>query len=193
MAGRKMDIEKIEAGFRQVLEGLGLNLDDPHLKESPRRTAEAWYEEICSGLREPPYSLRTYPIEEGFRGGMIALRDIPVKSLCAHHLLPFVGRATVAYLPDANFCGLSNLSRVVDHFARRPQLQEHLTHQVADFLQENLRPRGVAVAVEASHFCMELRGVNHPGRMNTSVLIGAFETEPGLRAEFLALAHSSHS
>ncbi len=184
-----MDVEKIEAGFRQVMEGLGLDLEEPHLKDSPRRTAVAWHDEICAGLREPEYSLSVYPLAEGFRSGIIALRDIPVKSLCAHHLLPFVGHATVAYLPDASFCGLSNLSRVVDRFARRPQLQEHLTHQIADFIEANLRPRGVGVVVEASHFCMELRGVNHPGRMTTSALLGAFEHDAAVRAEFLALAH----
>jgi GTP cyclohydrolase I len=183
-----MDLDKIAAGFRQVMEGLGLNLDDPHLKDSARRTAEAWYEEICRGLREPAYSLQVYPVEEGLRTGIIALQDIPVKSLCAHHLLPFVGRATVAYLPGPYICGLSNLSRVVDHFARRPQLQEHLTHQIAESLENSLSPRGVGVIVEASHFCMELRGVNHAGRMTTSVLTGALQDDPAARAEFLALA-----
>ena len=184
-----MDIDKITAGFRQVMEGLGLDLDEPHLKDSARKTAQAWVEELCAGLHEPAYKLRVYPIEEGFRPGVIALRDIPVKSLCAHHLLPFVGRATVAYLPEASFCGLSSLSRVVDHFARRPQLQEHLTHQIAEYLRESLRPQGVGVFIEASHFCMELRGVNHPGRMSTSTLIGAFEHDAAVRAEFFALAH----
>lgn len=186
-----MDIDKIELGFRQVLEGLGLNLDDPHLKDSPRRTAEAWHDELCGGLRAPEYSLSVYPMEEGMQQGMIALENIPVKSICAHHLLPFVGQATVAYLPADHFCGLSNLSRVVDHFARRPQLQEILTGQVARYLEQSLAPRGVGVAIRASHFCMELRGVNHPGVMSTTFLLGEMRDDPALRAEFLALSQTA--
>ena len=182
-----MDIDKIEAGFRQVMEGLGLNLDDPHLQDSPRRTAEAWHDELCAGLREPEYALTAYPMEEGMEQGLIALQNIPVKSICAHHLLPFAGHATVAYLPGDHFCGLSNLSRVVNHFARRPQLQEMLTGQVAKYLESRLAPRGVAVAIKASHYCMEVRGVNHSGIMTTTVLLGELRDEPAARAEVLAL------
>ena len=185
-----MNIDKIEAGFRQVMEGLGLNLEDPHLKDSPRRTAEAWSGELCAGLREPEYVLRVYPIEEGMPLGLIALQRIPVKSICAHHLLPFSGHATVAYLPDGHFCGLSSLSRVVSHFARRPQLQEMLTSQVALFLEQHLNAKGVGVTISASHYCMEVRGVNHPGVMTTTTLLGALRDDPGTRAEFLALAQS---
>lgn len=188
-----MDRDKIEAGFRQVLQGLGIDLSGPHLQDTARRTAEAWYEELCAGLREETYTLQVYPCEEGFQSGMIALQRIPVKSLCAHHLLPFVGHATVAYLPGDFFCGLSSLSRVVDHFSRRPQLQELLTHQVAQFLTQNLQPQGVGVVVQASHFCMELRGVNHPGTMTTSALLGAFHDRPALQAEFLALTKPAES
>jgi GTP cyclohydrolase I len=120
--------------------------------------------------------------------GMVALNRIPVKSICAHHLLPFNGEATVAYLPKASICGLSKLSRVVNHFARRPQLQEHLTAEIAQFLQSQLDPQGVGVIVQASHSCMELRGVNHPGVMTTTTMLGAFRTDAAVRGEFLALA-----
>lgn len=183
-----MDPDKLEAGFRLVLEGLGVDRDSPHLKDTPRRTAEAWYEELCAGLREQDFELEVYPLEEGMQQGMIALSDIPVKSLCAHHLLPFYGKATVAYLPRDRFCGLSKLSRVVNHFARRPQVQEVLTHQIAEFLQTHLDPLGVGVIVQASHLCMEFRGVNHPGTMTTTALLGTFRDNASLRAEFLALA-----
>jgi GTP cyclohydrolase IA len=183
-----MDPSKLEAGFRLVLEGLGVDLNHPQLRGTPRRTAEAWYEEICSGLRETDFSLEVFPVEEGYQTGMVALNRIPVKSICAHHLLPFNGEATVAYLPNGQICGLSKLSRVVNHFARRPQLQEHLTHEIAQFLESQLDPMGVGVIVQASHACMELRGVNHPGIMTTTTLLGAFRTDAALRAEFMALA-----
>lgn len=182
-----MDLDKLEAGFRLVLEGLGVDLTHPQLQETPRRTAEAWYEEICSGLRNEDFSLDVFPVEEGYETGMVALNRIPVKSICAHHLLPFNGEATVAYLPRDHLCGLSNLSKVVNHFARRPQLQENLTHEIAQFLEGQLNPLGVGVLVSASHSCMELRGVNHPGVMTTTTLLGAFRTDPRTRAEFMAL------
>ena len=183
-----MDLAKLEAGFRLVLEGLEVDRTHPQLRDTPRRTAEAWYEEICSGLRETDFSLDVFPVEEGYQTGMVALNRIPVKSICAHHLLPFNGEATVAYLPQANICGLSHLSRVVNHFARRPQLQENLTHEIAHFLEGQLEPLGVGVIVQASHSCMELRGVNHPGVMTTTTLLGAFRNDAALRAEFMALA-----
>ena len=185
-----MDFDKLEAGFRQVLEGLGLAPDDPYFRDSPKRMARAWGEELCAGLREPELAFEVYPIEEGFQAGLIALQSIPVKSLCAHHFLPLAGHAVVGYLPDAHFCGLSNLSRVVDHFARRPQLQENLTSQIAQFLARQLKARGVGVVVKASHYCMEFRGVNHGGLMTTSTLLGEFQENPDLRAEFLALINA---
>ena len=188
---RIMDIDKMEMGFRLVLEGLGVELDSPHLKESPRRTAEAWRDELCGEVGQPAPEFTPYPIEEGFHTGMIALQRIPVKSLCAHHLLPFLGQATVAFLPDRYYCGLSNLSKVVNHFARRPQLQENLTHDVARFLEQHLNPKGVGVLIQANHTCMEMRDVNHPGLMTTSTLLGEFKTDESLRAEFMTLATSS--
>ena len=118
------------------------------------------------------------------------MQQIPVKSICAHHLLPILGVATVAYVPNGQLCGLSKLSRVVDHFARRPQVQERLTSQIADFLQVQLQPMGVAVLVKATHMCMELRGVNHVGLMTTSTLRGVFREDATLREEFMQLANN---
>jgi len=184
-----MDQNRIERGFREVLEGLGLDPRHPTLRDTPRRTAEAWVTELCSGLTEPEPDMDLMPLEEGQAAGLVALDQIPVKSLCAHHLLPFMGHAVVAYVPRGSICGLSKLSRVVSHFARRPQLQEQLTQQIAQYLQHSLQPAGVGVLIRATHACMEFRGVNHPGTMTTSMLLGCLETHPQFRAEFLALAH----
>jgi GTP cyclohydrolase I len=182
-----MNVDKIEAGFRLVLEGLGLDPNSPRLKDTPRRTALAWTEELCAGLGDEPLEFELFPVEEGYRAGLISLDRIPVKSLCAHHLLPFVGLAVVAYVPNGVFCGLSKLSRAVNHFARRPQMQEHLTHQVAEFLDKRLQPAGLGVAIQATHYCMEFRGVNHSGLMTTSSLQGSLRDDPVLREEFFRL------
>ena len=187
-----MDYDKIEQGFRLVLSGLGLNLDDPHLRDSPERVAHAWVDELCTGLREPDFRMRVFPVQEGYEPSMIVLQDIPVKSICAHHLLPFVGNATVAYIPDQFLSGLSKLSRVVDHFSRKPQVQENLTSEIARFLDVNLKPRGIGVIVKATHLCMEMRGVKHSSVMTTSTLLGSFLHDPTVRAEFMALAHAKN-
>lgn len=186
-----MDIDKIEAGFRQVLEGLGLAADDSLVGESARLTARAWYDELCSGLREEPPAMTLFPVAEGQSRGMVALRDIPVKSICAHHLLPFVGNATVAYIPEADLCGISNLSRVVDHAARKLQMQEALTDEIARRIELALKPRGVGVFIQATHLCVQMRGVNHPGVMTTSAVTGCFKEDPQVHREFLALAYSN--
>ena len=188
-----MDEKKLEAGFRLVLEGLGLDPDSQAFREVPGKTAATWMNELCSGLREDPPEVRPYPLEEGQTPGMISLLDIPVKSICAHHFLPFMGKAIVAYLPNGSYCGLSTLSKVVDYFARRPQMQEHLTLEVAHFLMDHLRALGVGVLIQASHYCMEMRGVNHPGLMSTSTLLGAFKDDPAIHAEFMALVRGAQS
>jgi GTP cyclohydrolase I len=185
-----MDIAKIEAGFSMVLDGLGIQHLGGHLKDTPRRTAEAWAGELCAGLNEPAPQFDIFPAEEGYPAGLIALDRIPVKSICAHHLLPFVGEAVLAYVPGSNLCGLSRLSQVVNHFARRPQLQEQLTQQIAAFLQEQLQAAGVAVMIRATHFCMEVRGVNHSGSMTTTALLGCLRDDPALRSEFLGLTRA---
>ena len=184
------DVEQVERALELLIQGLGLDRSDPHLKDTPRRAAEAWVKELCAGLNGPQFRLTTFPSELESDSGMVALQQIPVKSLCAHHLLPILGWATVAYVPNGQLCGLSKLSRVVDHFARRPQVQERLTNQIADFLQTGLHPQGVAVQVKASHMCMELRGVNHVGLMTTSTLRGVFREDVTLREEFMQLANN---
>ncbi|HEX7929164.1 MAG TPA: GTP cyclohydrolase I [bacterium] len=188
-----MDVQKMEAGFRMVLEAMGVNLADMHLKDTPRRTAESWAEELCVGMKEDRPDFDVFPVEEGYPTGLVALDRIPVKSICAHHMLPFVGEAVVAYVPGPYLCGLSKLSRVVNHFARRLQLQEHLTHQIAGFLQEHLQPVGVGVLIRATHHCMEVRGVNHSGSMTTTALLGSLQTDPVLREELLRLNRAEGS
>ena len=183
-------MEQLERAFELLIEGLGLDHSDSHLQDTPRRAAEAWAKELCAGLNGPQFRLTTFPVESEADSSMVALQQIPVKSICAHHLLPILGWATVAYVPNGQLCGLSKLSRVVDHFARRPQVQERLTNQIADFLQTGLHPQGVAVQVKASHMCMELRGVNHTGLMTTSTLRGVFRQDTTLREEFMQLANN---
>ena len=185
-----MDYHKVKAGFTMVLEGLGVDHNDPHFRDSPERIARAWSDELCTGLKKEQFHLTTFPMTKDDQPSMIVLQHIPVKSLCAHHLLPFIGEATVAYIPNKLLCGLSKLSRTVDFFARKPQVQEHLTSDIATYLQETLHPQGVGVIIKASHLCMEMRGVNHSGLMTTSTLLGGFLKDGTVRAEFMALAHA---
>ena len=185
-----MEYEKVKEGFILVLEGLGMDLDSPHLNKSPERIAKAWTEELCVGLGRESFNLTTFPMTEEDQPGMIILQHIPVQSLCAHHLLPFIGEATVAYIPNKRLCGLSKLSRTVDFFSRKPQVQEHLTSEIATYLEKMLQPQGVGVIVKASHLCMEMRGVKHEGLMTTSTLLGCFLSHSTVRAEFMALAHN---
>ncbi|MBF0288671.1 MAG: GTP cyclohydrolase I FolE [SAR324 cluster bacterium] len=183
-----MDYNKVKEGISLLLEGLGVDCNDPHFKESPERVARAWTDELCIGLKEETFHLTTFPMTSGDQPNMIILQHIPVKSICAHHLLPFIGEATVAYIPQKSLCGLSKLSRVVDFFARRPQVQEHLTSDIAQYFQHKLNPQGVGVIIKASHLCMEMRGVKHSGLMTTSALLGCFLKNSTVRAEFMALA-----
>lgn len=190
----------VEDAFTDLLMALGLNLRDPHLRETPHRAAQAWIEELCAGITRPPPRITTFPAEDS--DGMIMLRDIPVKSMCSHHLLPFTGTAVVAYVPGegCEILGLSKLARIVDYWSRRPQAQERLTKQIADHLWGLIQPDppadnpgdpyngGVGVVIRASHTCMSLRGVNHEGDMVTSELRGVFKYQPETRAEFMALA-----
>lgn len=192
MLDREESLAAISTGFMLVLEGLGIDWEnDPHMKDTPFRAAKAWYDEICAGLTKPPPKITTFPSNSD---NMVILRDIPVRSVCSHHLLPFIGSACVAYIPgDGKILGLSKLSRIVDYHSRRPQVQEDLTEQIANHIEELIwcdRAKGlhgVGVIVRASHMCMLLRGVNHAADMVTSSLRGRF-LESGLRSEFLALA-----
>ena len=177
------DAARAEAAAEEFLRALGVATDSPGLAETPRRMAEAYAEM----LTPRSFDLTTFPNEEGY-DELVLARDIPVQSVCEHHMLPFVGVAHVGYLPGSRIVGLSKLARVVELFARRPQVQERLTTQVAVWLQDQLQPRGVGVVVEAEHFCMTLRGVRAPGSTTiTSALLGLLREDARSRGEFLAL------
>ncbi len=183
---RRIDTDRIEAAVHEMLLAIGEDPDREGLVETPRRIAES-YAEIFAGLTVDPESLLEVGFEEG-HDEMVVLRDIPFFSMCEHHFLPFHGLAHVAYVPRGRVVGISKIARLVDAVARRPQLQERLTGQVADTLMRVLEPDGAAVAVEAEHLCMTMRGVKKPGsRMVTSAMRGTFQTQPDTRAEFLAL------
>jgi GTP cyclohydrolase I len=180
---RPIDLGEAEAAARDLLLSLGADLDDEGLRDTPRRVAAA-YAEL---LTPEPFNLTTFPNTEGY-DELVLVRDIPFQSLCMHHLLPFHGVAHVAYLPDARILGLSKLARVVEHFSRDLQLQERLTTQIAGWLQEQLRPKGVGVVLEAEHLCMSLRGVQTAGALTvTSALHGLVRDDPRTREEFLSL------
>ncbi len=186
--GSRIDLRarRVAKAFRGLLEALELDLSDPNLAETPLRVARL-YRELFAGL-DPAHEpeLRTFPNREGY-SQMVAVTGIRFHSLCAHHFLPFFGSAHVAYLPKDRVVGLSKLARVVEFHARRPQIQERLTEQVADVLDQRLQPAGVMVLVQARHLCMEMRGVRKPGaRTTTSAHRGAFESE-GARRQLLAL------
>jgi GTP cyclohydrolase IA len=177
------DARAAEAAAAAFLEALGVSTDPPGLADTPRRMAAAYAELLTP--RE--FDLTTFPNDEGY-DELVLARDIPVQSVCEHHMLPFTGVAHVGYLPGDRIVGLSKLARVVELFARRPQVQERLTVQVADWLAGRLRPRGVGVVVEAEHMCMSLRGVHAPGTTTTtSALLGSLREDPRSRAEFLSL------
>jgi GTP cyclohydrolase I len=182
-AGPEVDLDAAQVAAGQFLRALGVGLDRESTRDTPRRMAEA-YAEL---LTPRAFDLTTFPNDEGY-DELVLARSIPVQSVCEHHLLPFVGVAHVGYLPGDRILGLSKLARVVEHFARRPQVQERLTKQVADWLQDNLAPRGVGVVVQAEHMCMSVRGVRAGGTSTvTSALQGLIRDQPSTRAEFLAL------
>lgn len=173
-----------------ILEAVGEDPEREGLVDTPRRVADM-YEEILAGLKIEPGDYLSVGFEEQHKE-MVILRDIPFHSVCEHHLLPFVGKAHVGYIPAGRIVGLSKLARVVEGYARRPQLQERLTSQIADTIVETLNPRGIGVVIEAQHFCMIMRGVNKPGStMVTSAMRGIFKTNPPTRAEFLDFIRSS--
>jgi GTP cyclohydrolase I len=185
--GPRLDTVAAEQAVRDLLMALGQDPASPHLADTPRRVAGAYAELLTP--RE--FNLTTFPNDEGY-DELVVARDIPVSSLCEHHLLPFTGVAHVGYLPGDRILGLSKLARVVELFARGLQVQERLTKQVADWLEEHLRPKGVGVVIQAEHLCMSLRGVQAPGcRTVTSALHGLLREDPRSRAEFFALAGAS--
>ncbi|HKI87050.1 MAG TPA: GTP cyclohydrolase I FolE [Thermoanaerobaculia bacterium] len=184
--GTRERIERIALHVRGILTELGLDLSDPNLQETDRRVARM-YEEMFHGLREGAEPrVTTFPNEEGYNH-MVMEKDIPFYSMCAHHLVPFYGHAHIAYIPQERILGLSKLARILEFYAKRPQLQERLTEQVVTFLEDRLRPLGAMVVIEARHLCVEMRGVKKPGSVTvTSALRGVFHQRP-VREEFLDL------
>jgi GTP cyclohydrolase I len=177
------DLDRAEHAAKEFLLALGVSLDTEHLHATPGRMARAWAEM----LTPRPFDLTTFPNDEGY-DELVLVRDVPVHSLCEHHLLPFTGRACVAYLPGDRIVGLSKLARVVEYFACRPQTQERLTKQIAGWLEEHLNPRAVGVVVSAEHTCMTLRGARASGTSTTtSALLGALRDDARSRQEFLSL------
>jgi GTP cyclohydrolase I len=186
----KIDSQRIEKAIKEILEALGEDTNREGIKLTPKRVANM-YAELLSGSAEDP----AVHVKSLFRekcDEIILLRDIPFYSICEHHLLPFIGKANVAYLPGEYVIGVSKLARIVDCFAKRLQVQERLTAQIADFLNESLKPKGVAIVLEASHSCMTIRGIKKPGSiMVTSALRGIFKKDPRSRAEVLSLMHNA--
>ncbi|GBE03910.1 GTP cyclohydrolase 1 [bacterium BMS3Abin09] len=182
-----MDKNKIKKGVKLILEGIGENPDRPGLKDTPKRVANL-YEEIFSGLSTPTEEILK-PIEGESHDEMVLVKDIPFYSVCEHHLLPFIGKAHVAYVPSkGKIVGLSKLARAVEIFAKRPQVQERLTAQLADLIMKKLKPKGAMVIVDAEHLCMSMRGVKKPGsRTVTSAVRGIFRTKKSTRTEVLEL------
>ena len=180
-----VDLPAAEQAAADLLRALGQPLESVHMADTPRRLARAYAEMLTVSS----FDFTTFPNTEGY-DELVLVEDIPVRSLCEHHMLPFVGVAHVGYLPADRVLGLSKFARVVDFYGHRTQTQERLTKQVADHLQRHLDPRGVGVVIEAEHTCMSLRGVRAVGtRTVTSALLGTLRTDPSSRAEFLALTH----
>lgn len=181
-----IDTTRIEAAVREILLAIGENPDREGLLRTPERVASA-YMELFAGLSEDPRRHLAVTFDEEHRE-LVVLRDIPFASVCEHHLLPFTGKAHIGYVPRGRVVGLSKLARLVDGYARRPQVQERLTSAIADALMEELEPDGCGVVIEATHTCMTIRGVHKPGStMITSAIRGSFQRRPETRAEFLAL------
>jgi len=186
---KEIDIKRIEKAAREILLALGEDIEREGLVNTPVRVAKM-YAELLAGKQEDPKKHIKSIFNENY-DEIVLLRDIPFYSVCEHHMMPFIGTAHVAYLPDGVVLGVSKLARIVDCFARRLQVQERLTDQIADFLMENLRPKGIAVVLEASHSCMTIRGIKKPGSvMVTSSLRGTLRSDPRSRSEVMSLIHS---
>lgn len=182
-----VDMEKIEKAVKSILEAIGEDPEREGLIDTPQRVAR-FYQEVFAGLHEDPSNNLTIQFSENHEE-MVLVKDIPIYSMCEHHLLPFVGEAHIAYIPrHGKVTGLSKLARVAEDFARRPQLQERLTSQIADTVNTILNPRGVLVVIEAEHMCMTIRGIKKPGAKTvTSAVRGMFETSVATRAEAFSL------
>jgi GTP cyclohydrolase IA len=188
----EIDLERIAAAVREILAGVGEDPDREGLQKTPMRVARM-YAEVFAGLRENPREhLQTFFTEQ--YDELVVLRDIPFNSMCEHHLLPFAGKAHVAYLPDGRIVGISKLARVVETYARRPQVQERMTNQIAELMMEELHAKGVAVIIQATHLCMTCRGVRKSGAiMVTSALRGRCKSDARTRSEVMMLLHDQPS
>jgi GTP cyclohydrolase I len=185
-----IDLERIARACREIIEAIGEDPGREGLRDTPERIARM-YTELFEGLRIDPRSLLDTQFAAD-KAEMVILKDIPFYSICEHHFMPFHGVAAVGYIPDGKIVGLSKLARLVEAYARRPQIQEQLTGQIADAIMDGLRPDGVAVVIEAEHLCMTQRGVKKPGsRMVTSATRGTFRSHDVTRREFLALVRGS--
>lgn len=183
---RGVDQPRIARAVREILLAIGENPDREGLERTPARVAEA-YAELFAGMAEDPRHHLGVTFDEGHKE-MVILRDIPFASLCEHHLMPFTGVAHVGYIPEGRVVGLSKLARLVEGYARRPQVQERLTSEIADALMDGLNPDGCGVVIEATHTCMTIRGVQKPGAtMVTSAMRGGFRRRPETRAEFFSI------
>jgi GTP cyclohydrolase IA len=184
---RRVDLDRIAQGVRLILEGIGEDPNREGLRETPQRVAEM-YEELTQGMRQDP-SEHIVPLSGNKHDEMVIVKDIAIASLCEHHLAPFVGKCHIAYIPrNGNILGVSKLARLAETFARRLQLQERLTSEIANTLYDQLKPLGVMVVVEAEHTCMTLRGVKKSGAQTvTSAVLGGFRKDPRTRAEAMSL------
>ncbi len=180
-----MDLDIIEESVKNILDAVGEDVDREGLRRTPRRVARS-YEELLAGYRMDPKALINDAIFNVAYDEMVIVRDIEFYSLCEHHMLPFIGRIHVAYIPTDKVIGLSKIPRIVDLFSRRLQVQERMTRQIAEYIQVVLNPQGVAVVAEGLHMCMMLRGVKkHDARMTTSTMLGVFREDMSTRMEFL--------
>lgn len=183
-----MDLDRAERAVAELLDAVGIGTESPGTRDTPRRVAEM-YAEVFAGSDLDPVSLLDVVFEEG-HDEMVMVRDIAMYSMCEHHLMPFLGKAHVAYIPNerGQITGLSKLARLIDALARRPQVQERLTTQIAETIESALEPQGVFVVIEAEHLCMSMRGVSKPGSVTiTSAVRGVFKKNASTRAEAMAL------
>ena len=182
-----MNIKKIEKGVRLILEGIGEDPDRPGIRDTPARVARM-YAEIFSGLETPTEEILKH-IEGESHDELVLLKDIPFHSVCEHHLLPFIGKAHVAYIPGkGRIAGIGELAKALEIFAKRPQVQERLTSQLIEMIMEKLRPKGAMVIIEAEHMCLSMRGIRKPGaKIVTSAVRGIFRSKESTRQELLEL------
>ncbi len=187
-----IDQERIKRAVGEIIAAIGEDAAREGLSETPRRIAEM-YAEVFDGVHQDPVDILGVTFDSGRHQEMIILKDIPFYSMCEHHFLPFHGVAHVGYIPKRRVAGVSKIARVVESLARRPQMQERLTSQIADTMMEGLEPIGVAVVIEAEHLCMTMRGVKKPGsRLVTSANRGTFRKDPAPRAEFFSLVREAN-